>query len=333
MSVRGSDSAIGSPTVRAVVVTWNGAHLLRPCLDSLLAQDLARGTLDIVVVDNASSDGTRAMLARDYPDIEVRVNPENLGFAGGVNVGLIDLQQDYAVLLNNDATFEPEAVSRLIEHLEKPANVGVAAATAQILLTQPDAAGRTLVNSTGNVLTRHGSAADRDWLVPVDSLAAPVDVFGFCGGASALRRTALEDVGLFDRSLFLYYEDTDLSWRMRANGWSIHYVSSAVAHHRHAASSGTASAVFRYYNTRNSLIVLSRHAPWASALLSTLRQTAGALQHQIVRDEKPEVLRARWRALRDFSLCLPTILGQRRRVWSGQRVWRRHVYRRALSRG
>ena len=312
-----------SATVRAVVVSWNGAHLIGPCLDSLLAQDLQPGALEIVVVDNASSDGTADFLAENYPSVEVRTTSTNLGFAGGVNVGLTDLTQTYAFLLNNDATVEPDAVRQLVEHLEAPAHARVGAATAQILLTAPDDQGRTLVNSTGNVLTRAGGAADRDWLAVAGTDQPPIAVFGFCGGAAALRAATLQEVGLFDGSLFLYYEDTDLSWRMRAAGWDIHYVAGAVAHHQHAASSDAASPLFRFYNTRNSLLVFGRHAPAAVALRSFARQAAALLRHSLTRDESSALLRARATALLAVVRAVPRTLTLRRTTWS--EIGRAHV--------
>ena len=317
------------PTVRAVVVTWNGLHLIRPCLDSLLAQDLERG-LEVVVVDNASSDGTAEMLAELYPQVEVRVTEENLGFAGGVEVGLAGLSTDYAVLLNNDATFEPDAIRRLVDHLEAPGHERVGAVTAKIVLTEHDADGRTLVNSTGNVLTRAGAATDRDWSALDGSESTDVEVFGFCGGAAALRSTALAEAGGFDASLFLYYEDTDLSWRMRAAGWDIHYVARALARHQHAASSDAASPLFRYYNTRNSLLVFGRHAPLGAVILSHARQTAALLQHSLRRSEPPTLLRARLRALLDVARLLPRTARQRRTTWTGRAALRRTVYRDGL---
>lgn len=319
-----------APTVRAVVVTWNGAHLIRACLDSLVAQDLPQG-VEIVVVDNASTDGTAELLAEHYPQVEVRATEQNLGFAGGVEVGLAGLDTTYAVLLNNDATFAPDAVRLLVEHLEAPGHTSVGAATAKIVLTEPDAQGRVLVNSTGNVLTRAGAATDRDWLAVDGEESSEVDVFGFCGGAAALRASALEEVGTFDGSLFLYYEDTDLSWRLRAGGWDVHYVSSALARHQHAASSDATSPLFRYHNTRNSLLVLGRHAPTTVALLSHARQTAALVRHAVIRSESPALLRARRRALVDVLRRLPQTARQRRATWRGRTALRREIYRAGLG--
>lgn len=324
-------------TARAVVVNWNGAHLLPACLNSLLAQDLAQGELDIVVVDNASTDSSTTLLATHYPSVRVLVTEKNLGFAGGVNVGLADLDAEFAILLNNDATFAPDAVRHLVMHLRDPLHARVGAATAQILLAEPDSEGRIVMNSTGNVLTHRGGAADRGWLAPLGGMDnpsdAPENVFGFCGGAAALRRTALEDVGLFDDGLFLYYEDTDLSWRLRAKGWTVHYVAASVAQHLHAASSDAASARFRYFNTRNSLRVFTRHAPSTVVLASYARQLAGLARHALTRDEGPELLGARRRALAAALRALPADLRVRRHVWATAHPrLRRETYRLGLDR-
>src|SRR5690606_30035179 len=86
--------------------------------------------------------------------------------------------------------------------------------------------------------------------------------------------TALDDVGLFDESLFLYYEDTELSWRLRRRGWTVRHVPDAVTVHDHAASSGTGSAFFLDHNERNRLLVALIHAPWG-VVLRALTRAAG----------------------------------------------------------
>lgn len=315
-------------------MSWNGAHLLPECLASLRAQTAA-DALEIVVVDNASSDGTAEMLARDHPEVRVVRSPRNVGFAGGVVLGTRGCTRDQILLLNNDATFAPHALERLSAGLGEK---GVGAVTAKILLAGwyreadpadpptgrafrrgdtllvpcgPDETGaRRLVNSTGNVVTPDGAGADRDWLADDGTESTDPEVFGFCGGAALLRRDALESVGGFDADLFLYYEDTDVSWKLRAAGWGIRYVADAVAEHRHAASSDAASPLFRYYNTRNSLIVAWRHAPWPVVARATARQTAGLVLAAARGSEPAPVLRARARGLRDAAR---RVLGERHR--------------------
>ena len=180
------------------------------------------------------------------------------------------------------------------------------------------------MNSTGNVLTAQGSGTDRDFRRPLGTESTDADVFGFCGGAAALRREMLDDVGGFDPSLFLYYEDTDLSWRLRAGGWAVRYVPGAQAVHEHAASSGTDSPVFRYYNTRNSLVVLARHAPASLVLRSFGRQTLG-LARAALRGGPEGTTTARARGLAHAVGRLPRTLAERRRLWRDARVPRATV--------
>ena len=326
--------------VRAVVVTWQAAHLLPDCLDSLLRQRVRDAEIEVVVVDNASTDGTRELLARDYPQVRVIASDRNVGFAGGVALATQGYDGDVVLLLNNDAELADGAAELLVDALRSPGAEHVAAATARILLAGryertttvlagspdgrsrwrpvPDDAdgGTVLVNSTGNVVDRDGAGRDRDWLVPADEEHARAEVFGFCGGAAALRWDAAAQVGGFDAGLFLYYEDTDLSWRLRAHGWDVRYVRGAEARHRHAASSGATSPMFRYYNSRNSLVVVTRHAPAAVVARAWVRQTAGLLV-AVRREGLSPATGARARGWRDAVLRLPRTLRERRRLWAG----------------
>lgn len=313
--------------VRVVVVSWQGVHLLPACLDSLLAQSWT--DLEVVVVDNASTDGTAELLREHYPQVDVIRSSVNLGFAGGVALGTQDETADYLVLLNNDATFAPDAVEQLVRAMEAPDATRVGAVTAKVVLAEDGGAPGTpaRLNSTGNVVGRDGTGSDRDWLAIEGTEVGGRDVFGFCGGAALLRTSALREVGGFDPSLFLYYEDTDVSWRMRAHGWTVRYEPRAVALHRHAASSGVDSPVFRYYNTRNSLIVFTRHAPGAVVLGSAVRQLLGLLRAALRDGPTSGTTRARARALGHWVRRLPRTLGERRTLWAHVPVPRRVVAR------
>ena len=340
---------------RAVVVSWNGAHLLPDCIDSLLAQTIA-ADLDVVVVDNASEDGTATMLAESYPEVTVIRSEANLGFAGGADLGMAGCTGQFIALLNNDATFAPDAIEQMVAVLTKPGNERVGAVTAKILLSgsyrldpgltaatagpgsfhrddgwlvpaDPDSPGAIrVVNSTGNLVTRRGTGADRDWLSTEGKESRDANVFGFCGGAAVLRKAALDEVGGFDRELFLYYEDTDLSWRLRAGGWTVQYCEPSVARHLHAASSDSASPLFRYYNTRNSLVVFARHAPIGIVTGSFARQLAGSARARLRGSEPRSVSRARLRGLTAFVCRVPRTLRERLR-WRAATVSRAEVSR------
>lgn len=323
-------------TVSVIVVTWNAVDLTLRCLESLRAQQTDGLDVELVVVDNGSTDATVATL-RDLPDVRLVALPTNTGFAGGVNAGVRTSTGSVVVLLNNDAVARPDFLVTLVEPLRPDAAAGaerLGATTGRVLLSGSFAAepagaaggtgaatlvahdgtrwsrvaedGITLLNSTGNEVTTSGNGRDRDWLRPADGPDAPAEVFGFNGGCAALRRAALDDVGLLDESLFMYYEDTELSWRLRRRGWSVRHVPGAVTVHDHAASSGTSSAFFLDHNERNRLLVALVHAPWPVVLRAAVRAGGRVL----VGPDR----RRRARALLAVVARLPWALRRRRAV-------------------
>ena len=253
-----------------VVVTWQGAHLLPACLDGLTAQRGPRARFAVWVVDNASTDGTAELLRTRYPWVRVLPNRDNQGFAGGCNLALREVSTPYAVLLNNDARPEPDWLDALLAAFEPAVAADVAAVTARVLLAGGATPGR--INNAGNVVRSDGYAYDRGLGAsngpPYD---VPADVFGFCGASAALRMTALRQVGLFADDFFLYYEDTDLSWRLRLAGWRVRYEPAAVVRHLHSASADQRSALFAFHNERNRLLMLVRNAPARIAVPQLLR--------------------------------------------------------------
>jgi GT2 family glycosyltransferase len=365
--------------VTVVVVTWDGAHLLPACLDALMTQTVA-GRTRVVVVDNASTDSTADVLAR-YPEIDVLRTPRNLGFAGGANVGLSEVQTPYAAVLNNDARPEPDWLENLLAGFAD----GVGAVTSKVLLVPrfvlrhvpggnarditsvhvgnrdvtadvvvrqdadglglaipvPDgvdielvvtgASGRRLLeavasardprvdvlNSTGGVLTASGHGADRGYLEVDDGqYDDQPDVFAVCGAAAAFRTDATRDLGWFDPWFFAYYEDLDLSWRLRAAGWDVRYVPAARVRHEHAATSQVGSDVFLFHNRRNRLATLVRNGTVRqirSALLSPRRGGAGPGGHLLTAPARGGATRSRSAALRSLFGHLPMLLRDRRR--------------------
>ena len=254
----------------------------------------------LVVVDNASGDGSVEQLRREgLPVVE---SPENRGFGAGVNLGARGMAEEVLVLLNNDAVAEPGFLEALLAPLsDPPSATALAATTARILLAgrwkpaapgQRDALvsprtgrwarvddeaasrgeGEVLVNSTGNLVDASGNGYDRDWLVPAEREHSPSEVFGLCGGACAIRREAWHTLDGFREDLFMYYEDTDLSWRLRERGWRVVYVREAVAHHEHASSSGTDSPMFIRVNVRNRILTAAAHSP-APVVMQALART------------------------------------------------------------
>jgi GT2 family glycosyltransferase len=179
-----------------------------------------------------------------------------------------------------------------------------------------------VVNNVGSNLYRYGFGGDRGFLERDNGqYEEPADVFAWCGAAVLLRREYLDDVGVFDEELFLYYEDTDLAWRGRLRGWRYRYVPTSIIRHRHAQSSGAWSPTFRFYTERNRMLVLAKNAPARLAL----RAIVGAIKRLVVTFLRQVVLRPfvlrlpvraeaahQWRVVRSYARKLPAMIRARR---------------------
>jgi N-acetylglucosaminyl-diphospho-decaprenol L-rhamnosyltransferase len=335
------------PALTVVIVSWNGRHLLDDCLAGLARQDLDPRRWQTVVLDNGSVDGTAEHLAEHHPEVRVLRSPVNRGFAGGCHLALAEVATPYAVLLNNDAVPEPGFLSALLRAIESPGAERVAALTGKVLLLprfrllpagtepdprhgdvatpsgvyRPDPAGEVdLVNSTGNELTRSGYGRDRGWLTPDTGAEPPAEVFAFCGAAALLRMAAMRPLGDFDSDFFLYYEDTDLSWRLRTAGWTVRYEPAAVVRHAHAASSDVRSALFRFHDDRNRLLALTKNAPAGTALRAVLRYPLTVLSLTVHEGPTRAMTATRARALVSYLRLLPRMLRRRRALLAAAEV-------------
>lgn len=301
--------------VTVVVVTWRQRDLALAALASLSAQTVPHRVL---LVDNASGDGTVEAVRAAHSDVEVLELPTNTGFAGGMAAAMARVDTRFVALLNNDAVAEPDWLERSLAALKDPS---VAAATSKLLLLD-DTTNTETINNAGVVLLESGYGADRGLGQPDGAdFADPVEVFGFSGGAAVLRTLAVKAVGGFDPSLFMYYEDTDLSWRLRLAGWRIVYVPDAVVHHLHAASSDPRSAMFAFHTERNRLLLLARHAPLPYAvsraarfLLTTASLTAKTVAGRNVPDERVFDPALRMRVAAAVAKALPRTLAARGRA-------------------
>jgi len=229
--------------VSVVVVSWNGAEYLKGCLDALLDQDYA--DLEVIVVDNASSDGSDSLVEEHYPDVRLIRNERNLGFATGNNVGLRVTRGELVVLLNQDTVVQPNWLETLVGAFDDDA-VGVAGCK----IIHPD--DRTIEHAGGyftwplGLAFHHGDGEEDqgqyDELREVEYVTA---------AAMAIRRSVLQRVGLLDEGFYPgYFEDLDFCRRARETGFRIVYVPRAVViHHRSSSFSQTVQgkpyAVFR----------------------------------------------------------------------------------------
>jgi GT2 family glycosyltransferase/glycosyltransferase involved in cell wall biosynthesis len=239
------------PRVSVIVVTWNGLEHLDACFSSVLASDYPTDLLEVVCVDNGSTDGTAAFLAQRFPTVRVVALPENRGFTGGNAAGVAAASGDVLVFLNNDMRVEPTLVSRLVDGLEGDA----ACAGARVMSW--DGQRIDFVRGTASFEARGFQELYQQRFQPGMQLA---DSFFPNGGAFAVTRAAYDDAGGFDARLFAYYDDLDLGWRLRAAGCAIRTVPDAVAYHRHGATVRTQpNAHKRWLMERNALWIALRN--------------------------------------------------------------------------
>jgi hypothetical protein len=212
------------PRVAAIVVTYNSRSIVAPCVQSLLDQDWP--ALDILVVDNQSADGTADFIRSQFPSVRVIDSGANLGFGGGNNLGIKSADAKYVVLLNQDAIAQRDWVTELVRVAELDARI--ASVGSKLLCMRCP----SVLNSTAIEINEGGFAWDRGIGERDDSPAVhPESVFGGCGGAVLYRKAAFDRVAGFDAAFFMYYEDTDLAWRLRRAGFENVYAPLAVVRH------------------------------------------------------------------------------------------------------
>jgi GT2 family glycosyltransferase len=291
-----------------VVVTWRGRGLIGRCLDALAAQTRPHRVL---VVDNASTDGTTEEIAEHIAGHLVLRTTRNVGYAGALATALPQVSTPFMAWLNDDAQPEPGWLAALEQALDTD---DTAAAAASVLHATDGT-----VTSTGVALTRIGYGQDTTGALP----------FGFCGGAVLLHTDALRTVGGVAGSLFCYYEDTDTSWRLRLAGYRVLAVPGARVRHLGGASARHGTPAFHRWNERNRLLVLLRCAP-ARVAARELARFAGLTlalpwrrNHPCTPNFAP---RLRLRVLAEVAARLPATLIARHQIGRRATVTRTAVW-------
>ena len=218
--------------VAIVIPNWNGEDLLKECIDSLLVQSYKE--ISISVVENGSIDSSLAILKSYGKKITVLKQKQNLGFAGGVNVGIryaIEHGAEYIGLFNNDAKADKNWVKALIKKLDANKSAGII--TSKILIGDSHK-----LDSTGDWYSTSGMPFPRGrGEIDKKQYDKDTNVFGASGGASIYRTSLFNDIGLFDEDFFAYYEDVDISFRAQLRGWKVLYEPKAITYHKLSATS------------------------------------------------------------------------------------------------
>jgi GT2 family glycosyltransferase len=236
-----------------IVLTWNGTAHVEPCLNALLGQDPPAS--EVIVVDNASTDGTADLVARRFPSVQLIRNRRNLGFAAGNNVGLEAATGNLLVLLNQDTRVHPGFLAGLAAAFDDP-TVGLAGCK----LLYPDG---TIQHAGAHVRGPRGETEHHGHLEPDDGrFDAKTDSEFVTGAALGISRQALAEIGPLDEAFApAYYEDVDWCFRARNAGWRVVYVPEAVVTHYEGASADRSAYAHVLSVNRGRVRFLLKHWP------------------------------------------------------------------------
>ncbi len=266
------------PRLSVVIVSWNVRALLQRAIDSLYASwegsGAQRDSLEVIVVDNGSHDGTVAMVRERFPQVRLVANRENRGFTGGNNQGIRLARAPYLFLLNPDTAIIDDAPARLLGYLEAHPRVGVV--------------GPMLLNADGSIQSSRRrfptlpvlflestwlQGLARPWLRRYYVEDRPPDVVQevdwVTGAAMMVRRAALDEAGLFDEGFFMYSEELDLCRRIRAAGWTIVYLPTA--------------RIYHYVGKSSEQVVAARHIHFQTSKVRYARKYHGAAVAELLR--------------------------------------------------
>jgi GT2 family glycosyltransferase len=308
-------------TAAAVVVpNRNGLRWLPGCLDAIARQ--TRPAAEVLVVDDASTDGSREYLAERHPEVRVLAMERNVGFAAAANRGLAAADAPAVALVNTDVELAPDWLERTGAALDADTRAA-AVACKMVSLEDPGE-----LYDAGDVLRRDGVCEQRGRFRRDDGRwEEPGEVFSACAGAALYRRAAVLEVGGFDERLWMYLEDVDLGLRLRLAGWACRY-EPAVARHAGGGSSAELAHPAWSWVERNTLLLVAKAFPFRWAPHVLYRQLAWT-----VHAARERRLRAHFRGIREALPMLPTMLRERRKLKESAIIPIRQVVPRRPIRG
>jgi GT2 family glycosyltransferase len=222
-----------------IIVNWNTKDLLRNCLNSV-SKTVHKLLFEVIVVDNASSDGSVAMLESEFPSVIRIVNTENKGFGAANNQALAIMKGKYALLLNTDTVLMPGAVNKLWNFCEGNEKAGIVCGQ----LLNADGTKQNSIASFPGLLTLTANTSLLEYLFPGRypskryKHTSPIEVDSAIGACMMIRKKALDEMGVFDERYFFFFEETDLAYAMRLKGWVIYHVPDAFIYHLQGQSVG-----------------------------------------------------------------------------------------------
>ncbi|RHB42507.1 glycosyltransferase family 2 protein [Dorea formicigenerans] len=254
--------------VTIVIPNYNGKHFMEPCLSSLSKQTYKN--FHILVVDNASSDGSIEYMEENYPDIELIKLQKNYGFSKAVNIGIQHSRTPYVILLNNDTTVDTRYVEEMVKAIEKSPKI-FSVSSKMIQMYHPE-----LIDSAGDLYTLLGWGVCRGCGRPVSNYKKYDEIFTACAGAAIYRCSVFDEIGYFDENHFAYLEDIDIGYRARIYGYYNMYCPTALVYHVGSGTSGSKYNSFKVkLAARNNLYLNYKNMPALQLVLNFIPLAIG----------------------------------------------------------
>ncbi len=295
--------------ISVILLSYNSRRDLTECIPSVLKQGWPN--VEIIVVDNASSDGTPAFIRSTYPGIKLIETGSNCGYAGGNNIGANYADGDIVIVANPDTLMNPRWLLELVKPFYYDPTLR--ATTSKILVY-----GQDRINTCANISHFTGVTFCRGLNDTPSGFAAQEEVGAVSGCSFAIRGAVFRELGYFDQDFFLYLEDTDLSWRLRLAGHRIRYAPSSILHHKFKLS---VSAQKEFYLERNRyrMILKSYELKTLMIILPSLLLTeAITWAHAIIHG--PGFVLSKLRAYHWVVRNLGNIMAKRREVQKSRKV-------------
>ncbi|UCH10074.1 MAG: glycosyltransferase family 2 protein [Fidelibacterota bacterium] len=248
-----------SPTFSVVIANYNGLAFLPACFDSLLNSTYPH--LEILMVDNGSTDNSVAFVEKNYPQVRIIKSPTNLSYSGGNNLGIQHAAGKYIILLNNDTEVSPGWLEPLLEEMESDTNI---AACQPKILSLRDRHMFEYAGAAGGFMDRLGYPFLRGRVFDTieedqGQYQTAVDLFWTSGAAMVIRAKILEEAGLLDEDFTLHMEEIDLCWRLHLLGYRLRIRPDSVVYHYGGGTLGSEKMAKMYYNHRNSVFMLIKN--------------------------------------------------------------------------